>query len=107
MNNVENALWIVNRSLSERGHRPDRFDDLDAFRAAVSQGLLTPIRGAWGHRLTDKGVRKLRTALERDRALEAAHHERIRALGFDPNKTLSEMTKEEVDEYVRRLRPSR
>ena len=79
------------------GYRPERNVETNArYAEAVEAEVITRIRGAWGHRLTDLGRKVLvEIAAERRR-----YHDSLRAAGFDPDMKVNDMTDEELDRYM-------
>ena len=62
------------------------------YAEAMDAGVILPKRGSWGHQLTIAG----RKVMAEINAREQAHHDDLRAAGFDPKKRISDMTDTEI-----------
>jgi hypothetical protein len=97
MDIIENVVHTVACLDDGRGYRPVASLETNArFAAAVAAGVITPVRHAWGHRLTDAGRAVMVVLNARKEASKAV----LRNAGFDPSKPVSEMTEAEVDAFI-------
>lgn len=99
MDEIDAFLLRVMRG-DDRGYKVTDHDEREVALATVKAGLVTPANRSWGHRLTKEGrVWAMRVRAEQA-AQKKASDDKLRAHGLDPDKTLAEMTEEEVERFI-------